>query len=449
MIKQGFILLTITMVLFSCKKYITVNGGEGLDDWTIATHSAAAPNYTFFDDNSLRRFDITIDDAWWDIMQNHLEQYQASGGGEGGPGGGDITSVNADVTPIYVPCNLEYDGINWYNVGIRYKGNSSLSSGGIGKLPFRLKFEEFANDFPEISGQNFYGFEELSLSSNYNDKSMMREKVACDLFRDFGVPVSRTVFCEIYIDFGEGPTYFGLYTALEVVFDSVLENEFNSSNGNCYKPDGDGANFSSGSYGESYFENKNGGVNFSDVEGLYNTVNSSLRTSDPSAWRTAMNSYLNMDEYLKYMAVNFSIQNWDTYGRMTHNYYMYNNPATGQLNWIPWDNNEAFDEGKMGGALSIDLSDATSDWPLLSYIVADAIYEADYKAHLRDFIDNHFNASNMTTIYTNYSNLIQSSVDSETSDYSYLSSTADFSNSVSELISHTSQRYAVVDVYAP
>lgn len=438
--KSIYYLIVFSIILSACKKVITINEGEGLADWTAATHSASTPDYTFFSDNEVRRFDITIDEAWWNIMQTHLTEYSSASGPD------DFS----DVTPIYVPCNLAYNGINWYNVGIRYKGNSSLSTAsGNGKLPFRLKFEEFADDYPEITGQNFYGFEELSLSSNYNDKSLMREKVGSDLFRDFGVPCSRTVFCEIYVDYGEGPVYFGLYTVLEVVFDSAIKNEFGSNSGNCYKPDGDGASFANGSYDQSYFENKTGGSNFSDVEGLYNTLHSSLRTSNPASWRSAMNSYLNMDDYLKYMAVNFSIQNWDTYGRMTHNYYLYNNPSTGQLNWIPWDNNEAFDEGKQGGALSIDLSDASDEWPLLSYIMEDATYEAQYKAHLRDFIDNHFNSSNMSSIYSNYSNLIQTSVNAEISGYSYLTNSSDFSNAVSELNSHVSQRYSIIDAYAP
>ncbi|MDG1331099.1 MAG: CotH kinase family protein [Crocinitomicaceae bacterium] len=424
--------------LVSCKKVTTINQSELLPDWTTATHSASTPDYSFFDDNTVQRFDITIDEAWWTIMQEHKDEYVAS------MGGGSFS----DVTPIYVPCNLEHNGINWYNVGIRYKGNSSLSnSNGIGKLPFRLKFEEFVNDYPEITGQNFYGFEELSLSSNFNDKSLMREKVASDLFRDFGVPCARSVFCEIYIDYGEGPVYFGLYTVLEVVFDSAIQNEFGSNTGNCYKPDGDGASFANGTYAESYFENKTGGTDFSDVLGVYNTVNATQ--TNPAGWRTAMELYLNMDGYLKYMAVNFTIQNWDTYGRMTHNYYLYNDPSTGKLNWIPWDNNEAFEEGKMGGALSIDLSDASDQWPLLSKVIADPVYEAQYKTYLRDFIDNYFNASNMSAIYSNYSNLIQSSVNAETSGYSYLNSSADFSSAVSDLNTHVSQRYSIVDAYAP
>jgi spore coat protein CotH len=437
--KTILFLAAVAVSLVSCKKVAVVDQSELLPDWTTATHSASTPDYSFFSDNEVRRFDITIDNAWWTLMQEHLDEYIINSSGMG----------FSDVTPMYVPCNLEYNGKNWYNVGIRYKGNSSLSnSNGNGKLPFRLKFAEFEDDYPEITGQNFYGFEELSLSSNFNDKSLLREKVASDLFRNFGVPCARSVFCEIYIDYGDGPVYFGLYTILEVVFDSAIKNEFGSDTGNCYKPDGDGASFANGSFNEGFFENKTGGTDFTDVQGLYSTLHNSTRTSNPAQWRTQMNTYLNMDDYLKYMAVNFTIQNWDTYGRMTHNYYLYNDPLTGQLNWIPWDNNEAFDEGKMGGALSIDLSDATDEWPLLSYVIDDPVYEDQYKAHLRDFIDNYFNPTNMSTIYSSYVGLIQSSVDAETNDYSYTNS-SQFTSAISELNNHVTDRYNVVDAYAP
>lgn len=438
-------IIVMTVVMLGCKKEIIIADGEGLDGWTTDSHAASTPNYAeIFDDSKVHRIDLTIDKKWWKIMENHLSAYNSTGGG-----GGDFS----DVTPVYVPCNLEYNGKNWYNVGVRYKGNSSLASAGdVGKLPFRLKLNEFANEYPEISNQNFYGFQELSLSSNFNDQSVMREKVASDLFRDFGVPCSRSVFCRVYVDYGDGPIYFGLYTMLEVVFDTAILNEFGTNTGNCYKPDGDAAQFSDGTFDTSELENKTGGSDFSDVQALYDVINASNRTSDPAAWRTSLEAVFDMEIYLKYMAANLTIQNWDTYGRMSHNYYMYNDPATSKLNWIPWDNNEAFDEGKQGGAISIDASDATTDWPLLSYIIADATYEAQYKVYLRDFIDNHFNSTQMSSVYNNYYSQIEQYVtgtDGEIDGYSYVNSSANFSNALNDLLSHVTERYNIVDSYAP
>ena len=59
-------------------------------------------------------------------------------------------------------------------------------------------------------------------------------------------------------------------------------------------------------------------------------------------------------------AVNGVMQNWDTYGRMAHNYVVYNDPGTGLLTWIPWDSNEALKDGNgpQGGALTLSLDEA-------------------------------------------------------------------------------------------
>ena len=83
-------------------------------------------------------------------------------------------------------------------------------------------------------------------------------------------------------------------------------------------------------------------------------------------WRTNLESIFNIPVFLKYLAVNGIIQNWDTYGNMPHNFYLYNDPDNNKLTWIPWDHNEALQEGNMQGALNLDFSDLNSNsWPLI------------------------------------------------------------------------------------
>ena len=57
--------------------------------------------------------------------------------------------------------------------------------------------------------------------------------------------------------------------------------------------------------------------------------------------------------FLNYLAVNSVIQNWDTYGIMSHNYYLYHDPTTDLLTWIPWDNNEVDAIDKREGKLCL------------------------------------------------------------------------------------------------
>jgi len=58
---------------------------------------------------------------------------------------------DTDENPIFVPAEVFYNDTQWYRVGIRFKGNSSLQSSwqaGILKLSFKLDFDEFEDDYP-------------------------------------------------------------------------------------------------------------------------------------------------------------------------------------------------------------------------------------------------------------------------------------------------------------
>lgn len=113
--------------------------------------------------------------------------------------------------PITVEAQIFYDDTQWYNVGIRYKGNSSLTStwsSNNGKLSFKLDFDEFEDLYPDIKNQRFFGFKQLSLKNNYADSALIREKVASDIFMDSGIATAHTAFYEVYVDYGDGPIYF-------------------------------------------------------------------------------------------------------------------------------------------------------------------------------------------------------------------------------------------------
>ena len=311
--------------------------------------------------------------------------------------------------------------------------------------------DRFEDEIPEINNQRFYGFKEFSLSNGYDDESLIREKVATEIFRDFGVAAPQTAFYRVYIDYGDGPIYFGLYTMIEIVDDTMIENQFAEDDGNLYKPEGTGASFAKNTFNSSYFEKKsNEETDWSDVESLYNVLHSSLRTSDHEAWRTSLEKILNVDNFLKWLAVNTTIQNWDTYGRMTHNYYLYNDPKDNRFTWIPWDNNEAFQSGKQGGALSISCSEVSSSWPLIRYILDEEVYTQKYKIYLGQIITSAFEPSKMISKYQNHSNLIREYAvgsSGEQKGYTFLESVGDFDSAISYLMSHVSSRQSVVQNY--
>jgi spore coat protein H len=420
-------------------------------DWTVATHSSDAdPDFNeVFDDTAVKRMDIVITKERWQSMLDDMTSLYGTFGVRGGQPGGTFTDEN----PIMVPAEVTYKGKEWYKVGIRFKGNSSLQSSwqsGILKLSFKLDFDEFEDDYPQIKNQRFYGFKKLSLKNNYDDKSQLREKVAADIFKSAGLAVSHIAFYTVYIDHGDGPQYFGLYTLVEEVDDTVIEDQFSNKKGNLYKPDGDAASFAAGTFDESEYvkESNEDAADFSDVQNLLTILHDGSRTTDAAAWRTKLEKVFETEVFLKYLAVNTTIQNWDTYGVMTHNYLLYNNPDTGKLNWIPWDNNEALQTGKQGGSLPLNFSSLkASSWPLIGYLYSDAVYKAKYDAYLKETISGSFETNKIQSLYSTYSALIQPYATTEIKGYTFLNSSSDFQSAVNSLKTHVSSRATAVNSY--
>ncbi len=461
----------ISLFAISCKKDTTavanqesISGGTlttetyadstfTATDWTVSTHSNDAdPNFSLiFDDTKVQRLDIVISKTRWERMLSDMtNKYGTFGVFSPGSAGG---VSDQDEDPVFVPAEVFHNGKEWYRVGLRFKGNSSLEStwkSGNLKLSFKLDFDEFEDQYPILKNQRFYGFKKLSLKNNYDDKSFLREKVAGDVFRNAGLAASHTSFYTVYVDNGDGPVYFGLYTLTEEVDDTVISSQFSSKKGNLYKPDGDAASFASGSFDTDEMVKKTNedDEDYTDVKSLLSTLHASNRTTDPSVWRTNLNAIFDTDIFLKYLAVNTTIQNWDTYGRMTHNYFLYNDPSTSLLTWIPWDNNEALQTGKQSGSYSLNFSGLnSSSWPLIGYLYNDAVYKAKYDGYLREVIDGPFNATSMQALYTKYSALVEPYATTEKKGYTFLNSSSDFYNAISTLKTHATSRNAAVVSY--
>ncbi|WP_298364086.1 CotH kinase family protein [uncultured Lutibacter sp.] len=432
-------------------------------DWTDATHSKNVdPNYEeVFNDTEVKRLDFVISEENWEAMLADMTNLYGtfggtnSGPGLGGPGGGSPggTTTFTDEDPIFVPGSVFYNGKEWYKVGLRFKGNSSLQSAwqaGILKLSFKMDFDEFEDDYPQIKNQRFYGFKKFSLKNNYNDASQLREKVAAEIFKNAGLAVSNTSFYTLYLDHGDGPQYFGLFTLVEEVDGTVLDTQFSSDEGNLYKPEDYGSSFAEGTFNEDGFEKKTNEdeADWSDIKSVFTALHSDTRTSDPAAWRASLDAVFDTDVFLNYLAVNTVIQNWDTYGRMEHNYYLYNNPDNNLLTWIPWDNNEALQTGKQGGSLSLNFSDLSSNnWPLIEYLYKDEVYKAKYDSYVQAVIEGPFETSYIQGVYDTYANLVEPYATSELNGYSFLNNSSSFYSAISELKSHASSRSSAAQNY--
>ena len=464
---------------------------ERPEGWTEATHgNEAEPDYaTVFPQDEVNRIDIRISAENWQVMLDDMtENYgefatktndrMAAGGqrpqpqegmqpparqdgmrpqvGEGEvaeqptrPMAGGMGMLEDDESnPVWVPVNIAFEDITWTNVGLRFKGNSSLKnswSQGTYKIPLKLDFDEFEDDYPEIDDQRFYGFKQLSLASNFNDTSFSREKVVTEIFSAAGVPSAQTAFYEVYVDYGDGPTYFGLYTMVEVVDDTVIETQFEDDSGNVYKPSGTGASFAAGSFSEVSFDKETNQEeeDYSDILALYDALHDETRTTDSAAWRNNLEAVFDVYGFLNYLAVNNIVQNWDTYGVMNHNYYLYHDPATDLLTWIPWDNNEAMKTGRMREPLSLSMDEVNEKWPLIRYLMDDPVYAAEYADYVESAINGSLTPDALIARFEELHELIRPYVLAEDDGISQQA----FENALNELIQHVNSRYQAASEY--
>lgn len=165
-----------------------------------------------FDRSSVIRIDIQMDGEKWNEM---LEN-----------------AINEE----YYQCDVVVNGTTFYNVGIRPKGNSSLSSiyndDTTDRYSFKLEFDKY------VDGQTCFGLDKLVLNDNYSDATNMKEAVVFDMFRYLGADASLCNYADISVN---GETW-GVYLALEAVEESFMLRNYGATSGNLYKPDSENMN---------------------------------------------------------------------------------------------------------------------------------------------------------------------------------------------------------------
>lgn len=243
---------------------------------------------------------------------------------------------------MYVPCTVDFNGETWKNVGIRYKGNSSFNIPGV-KQSFKLDFNEYEK------GQEIHGIKKMNFNNGFKDPTMLRECLSLEMYRNAGAYAPRCSYTRINYDLGDGqgPRYWGLFTNVEQVDKTFLTDRFttDANDGNLYKPDGPGADLSM--FSQTTYEKKTNetAADYTDIIALIDLLKT---LNDANAVKTALEPIFDIDNFLRFLAINNILTSWDSYAGTGHNYYIYNNPInqakTGKPYWqyIVWDANEAF-----------------------------------------------------------------------------------------------------------
>lgn len=388
----------------------SLSGAQPLDP---ATHGReATPDYArVFPQDRVTRIDLRVSAQDWQDLMDDMTGLAGPFGVDGHATVSDVIEADGagrdDVellprTPAYIRATVAFDGITFASVGLRLKGNMTLLASwraGRLKLPLRLNFDEFEDREPRVRDQTFFGFQNVSLGNNASDASLIRAKVAYDLFRAAGVPSPVAAFTRVYLDRGEGPDYLGLYTMVEIPGRAMLRAQFGESGGNLYKPSGPGARWTAFAASDFAKKTNEDDADWTDIRAAIAALHASR--ADAASWRAGLEATFNVDGFLNWLALNTLLGNTDTYGGLApRNYYLYaDRRQRDRLQWIPWDLDRAFGEATAatGPAAELDLfhQRLDGDWPLIRLLLADPTYRARYRAFVEALIDSVFDAGHV------------------------------------------------------
>ena len=334
------------------------------------------------------RFEIAAGE--WAVLQT------SSARGGGGIKGSDY--VQADGRPIHIGSGFggffpwahidaTLDGEEFKNVGLRYRGNGSFSNSS-GYAPFRANFKLKLDVFGTKG--SWEGEKSLNLNAGVVDTSNVREAAAFALFRRAGVPAPRTAYVQVTFNvpglYKETSAGY-VYTLIENVGGRFLKNALPPGDGLLMKPEGTSGgiqmqgNGSWASYASVFYPDREATPHERQRIMEFCQL---ISQTDVALFRSKVGTYLDVDEFLRFIAINAFIQNGDSYLRGGHNYYFYLDSKDDKFRFIPWDQDISMGSGSgmFGGA------DFMNPWsgnqPLIYWLFDDPAVNARYRAILAE-----------------------------------------------------------------
>ena len=310
---------------------------------------SAKPGDGAFADGTVHRFHLTLSPAEYEAMQppGGLMPRFGPGGPPPAPPKNDPKPGDRELHRNAFGVDLPWargavaaDGAVFPDVGIRYKGNGTL-----GDAAKSIK-RSFKIDLDKHGGMaRYHGLKVLNLHCGVTDPSKLREALGYALYRAAGVPAPRTAFAEVRLTVpgkydGE---LLGLYTLLEPVDRAFLAAHFGADGGLLMKPEGlrdfEDKGDDWAKYKDTYKPNREPTADEAKRLIAFARL---VAAADDETFAKEVGSYLDVDAYLRFLAVTALIVNTDSFFALGHNYYLYLDPTTGRLRFVPWDLDRAF-----------------------------------------------------------------------------------------------------------
>jgi len=336
-----------------------------------------------FDETYIHEIQLTFEQVnFWDSLDHYYNEWFNNG------------AENIE----YMMAAVTIDGNEIDSIGIRQKGFYSNWGAWTDKKPLKLKFNKY------VSGRKYDGLKKINLQNGFQDAAMIRDALSYKFMRDAGIPASRTAYAKVYLN-GE---YWGLYIMVEQVDNKFLKNWFDDNDGDLFKCmawtnlDWQGNN--EANYTDEFELKTN--EETSDFTDFINWVDV-INNSADADFKDNLANIFETEKYLKVLASDIIMLNWDSYYDHGRNFYVYQNPDDNKFNWIPWDYNLSFSDQPI--ELIIDYSDLpfSEPKPLVINTQENDDLRAVYFSHLCYLINNYFNLDHLEEYIDNTVQLIR------------------------------------------
>ncbi|KAF9179922.1 hypothetical protein BGZ51_006555 [Haplosporangium sp. Z 767] len=332
-----------------------------------------------------------------------------------------INKGGEDFYPDPVHVNVQYIGAN-DNIKINNCtfNLSGASAREFAKLAYKIKFPK-KNRLLDLAS--------LKLRNAETDATMMREKIYVDILNSIGVPTSQATYVRLFVN--NKPI--GMFVAMEEMkkhwIKKVLHPNVHKTKpgalwkmNSCCGFEGNlewlGPTTKSYVLGDIY-KNILPGNNPKDnlmkdlIQFMADLKNfDPKKTKDPIAY---WEQRLDLDGFLKSMAMEYLTGSWDSYWNSGSNYQLYNDPVTGKWTWFPMDFDDTFGTAYSGPIASyrqIPKKNAEGfESPLAQKLIMETPeINARFEAILKDIVSYVFNPNALTPRMDAYKEMIQEDV---------------------------------------
>lgn len=159
-----------------------------------------------FNKDAITRVNISMDETKWnEMLKNALKEE-------------------------YYPCDITINGETFKNVGIRPKGNTSLTqvaNSDSDRYSFKIDFDYY------VDGQTCFGLDKMVLNNTMSDTTYMKEYLSYDLMNYIGVKTPLYAYTDVSVNSEK----WGLYLGIEGIEESFSQRNFGTDYGQLYKPE--------------------------------------------------------------------------------------------------------------------------------------------------------------------------------------------------------------------